>query len=199
MPKSVGIATNIQVDGAIRGQIPIYTKTNIAMPTPINIPFPTPISIPISVGVPVMGVPGIGMGMGMGLRMSGGNSLRMGVPGIGMGVPGIGMSVPCIGIGVPGIGMGIPSMGIAMNTNPFGYTNTIQERNVKALKYLEIIKFIESQLNEFTNGKIKKTDVDTTYFDFVDLDESADFEKLADALKNTKTGLNFFKEGYESL
>ena len=74
--------------------------------------------------------------------------------------------------------IGIPTIAI----NPFGNTNTIEDRNNNALKYLEIIKSIDTQLDELKNGTIDKSSVDKTYFDFVDLDESDSIEKLKNLL-----------------
>ena len=62
--------------------------------------------------------------------------------------------------------LGVPAIGI----NPFGNTNTIDDKNNKAIKYIEILKSIENELEKFKNGLIEKKNIDTTYFEFIDLE-----------------------------
>lgn len=82
-------------------------------------------------------------------------------------------------IGVPGIAI-----------NPFGNPNSLEDRNKKALKYLEIIKKIETQLDNLKKGLIEKKDIDTTYFSFVNLEEPEDISHLDEMF--TKTGSSFY-------
>lgn len=57
LPKSVGIQTFAQIDGPIKGQIPIYTKANINIPTP-SISAVTA-GVPITPFGPFVGVPAV--------------------------------------------------------------------------------------------------------------------------------------------
>lgn len=85
--------------------------------------------------------------------------------------------------------VGIPTIGI----NPFGKTNTLLDRNAKAVKYLEIIKYLEKKLDELNksdNKEIFKKSIDKTYYNyfiFVDLPESEDtVNSLENSLKCLK-------------
>lgn len=57
LPKNVGIQTFAQIDGPLKGQIPIYTKTNLNIPTP-SISTVTA-GVPITPFGPVVGVPAL--------------------------------------------------------------------------------------------------------------------------------------------
>lgn len=57
LPKSVGIQTFAKIDGPLKGQIPIYTKTNLNIPTP-SISSVTA-GVPITPFGPVVGVPAL--------------------------------------------------------------------------------------------------------------------------------------------
>lgn len=74
IPMTVGVDTMIQVNGPLKGQIPMYMNTQIAIPTPViaPVPVPVPMTAPlITPGGLGMGVGmGVGMGMGMGLDFS---------------------------------------------------------------------------------------------------------------------------------
>lgn len=55
LPKSVAINTFANIDGPLKGQIPIYTKANLNIPTPTI----SPVTVGVPVGVPVVGVTGV--------------------------------------------------------------------------------------------------------------------------------------------
>lgn len=57
LPKSVGIQTFAQIDGPLKGQIPIYTKANLNIPTPSISPVTA--GVPITPFGPVVGVPAV--------------------------------------------------------------------------------------------------------------------------------------------
>lgn len=57
LPKKVGIQTYAQIDGPLKGRIPIYTKTNLNIPTP-TISTVTA-GIPVTPFGPVVGVPAL--------------------------------------------------------------------------------------------------------------------------------------------
>jgi hypothetical protein len=60
IPKSVGMQTFVNIDGPYKGRIPIYTKTNINIPTPQITPITTAIPItPLGHMGPILGVPGL--------------------------------------------------------------------------------------------------------------------------------------------
>lgn len=56
----------------------------------------------------------------------------------------------------------------AIQINPFG--NTFDDLANKVTKYLEILKSIQAQLEQLKNGLVEKKDIDTTYFEFIDLE-----------------------------
>ena len=130
VPKRVAVQTIAQVDGPLRGQIPIYTNIDFQIPTP-------------TIGTVTTGVPITPFG-------------------------------PVIGV---------PTLAI----NPFGNPNTLEDRNKKALKYIEIIKGVESQLEKLKNKLIEKKDVDTTYFNFIDLEEPDTLASLEDMLGKSRS------------
>lgn len=135
LPKNVGFQTFAQIDGPIKGRVPIYTKTSLNIPTP-TISTVTA-GVPITSFGPVIGVP-------------------------------------------------------AISINPFGNSNNLNDRINIASKYLDIISKITNQLEELKTGSIKKSDVDTQYFEFVDLDVNEDeFEKFKQKY--------IWKEGYSNL
>jgi hypothetical protein len=125
IPKKIGIQTIAQIDGPLKGQLPVYTNVDFQIPTPTISTVTT--GVPVTPFGPVIGVPTIAI-------------------------------------------------------NPFGNPNSLEDRNKKALKYLEIIKSIESQLEKLKNGLIEKKDVDTTYFTFVDLEEPDTLASLEDMI-----------------
>ena len=130
VPKRIAVQTVAQVDGPLRGQIPIYTNVNFQIPTP-------------TIGAVTTGVPITPFG-------------------------------PVIGV---------PTLAI----NPFGNPNSLEDRNKKALKYLEIIKNIESQLAKLKNGEIEKKNIDVTYFSFVDLEEPETLASLEDMIGKSRS------------
>jgi hypothetical protein len=69
----------------------------------------------------------------------------------------------------------------AIQINPFG--NTFDDLVNKVTKYLEILKLIQTQLEQLKNGFIEKKDIDTRYFEFVDLEPD-----LIDNLIDEKSG-----------
>jgi len=135
LPKNVGIQTFAQIDGPIKGKIPMYTKTSLNIPTP-TISTVTA-GVPITPFGPVIGVP-------------------------------------------------------AISINPFGNSNNINDRINIASKYLDLISNITNQLEELKNGSINKSDINTQYFEFVDLDiDDDEFEKFKQKY--------IVKEGYSRL
>lgn len=70
--------------------------------------------------------------------------------------------------------IGVPSLAI----NPFGNTNSLEQRNKNALKYLEIIKNIGEQLEQVNSGTLLKDSVDKKYFEFIDLDEPDPIDEI---------------------
>jgi hypothetical protein len=131
IPKSIGLQTFANIDGPFKGRIPIYTKTNINIPTPVITPIITPVPLtPLGPIGPVVGVPGFA-------------------------------------------------------TNPFGKSDTIDERINRAEKYLDIIREIDTQLEQLKNGDITKSEVNKKYFDFIDVDEP---DPIDDLLQNLNVG-----------
>lgn len=128
IPKKIAVQTMAQIDGPIRGQIPIYTNVDFQIPTPTINAVTT--GVPITPFGPVIGVPGIAI-------------------------------------------------------NPFGNPNSLEDRNKKALRYLQVIKKIIEDLENLKNGLVEKKNIDTTYFSFVDLEEPDDLNKLEDMLGST--------------
>lgn len=139
LPKTVGIQTFAQIDGPFKGQIPIYTKTNIDIPTPTISTVTT--GVPITPFGPVVGVPAVAI-------------------------------------------------------NPFSNANSFDERANRANKYLEIITQIDDQLENLKEGKIDKSNINTKYFSFLDLDEPDPIDEFKELF-----GFNekYFKEGYSAL
>lgn len=76
--------------------------------------------------------------------------------------------------------LGVPAIGI----NPFGNNNTIDEKNNKAIKYIEILKSIQSQLENFKNGLVEKKNIDTKYFEFIDLEPDSIDNLLSNYISN---------------
>lgn len=74
--------------------------------------------------------------------------------------------------------IGAPVYGV-VGLNPLG-NNTLQSRNEIALQYLEILKKISTELEQLKKGLIEKKDVDTKYFDFVDIDITEPFDTIGD-------------------
>lgn len=66
IPRKIGIQTFAQVEGPYRGQIPIYTTAEIAMPVQV------PVQVQVPVSVPYLGIP---------ISSYGFNQAYMGVPG----------------------------------------------------------------------------------------------------------------------
>lgn len=73
--------------------------------------------------------------------------------------------------------LGVPAIGI----NPFGNTSSLDEKNKKAIKYIEILRSIKSQLE---NPLLDKEKLDKTYFDFVDLEP----DEIDEILDKTYSG-----------
>jgi hypothetical protein len=141
IPMTVGLNTMVQVDGPLKGQIPMYTNVNIQLPTiePVTTFVPT-----LNPFVPVVPVPGI-------------------------------------------------------EINPFGNTHSIKDRNKIGLKYLNIIKNIESSLIDLKNGKINKSQIDKQYFTFVDGDDgNSDSSDLIEKIKKN-LDLTNISTGYSDL
>jgi hypothetical protein len=126
VPRSIGLQTFANIDGPLKGKIPIYTKTSINIPTPQITPITTAVPIsPLGPLGPVIGVPGLAI-------------------------------------------------------NPFGNADTIDERINRASTYLNVIREIDTQLEQLKNGTIEKSKVDKKYFDFVDIDEPDPIDDLMD-------------------
>lgn len=125
IPKKVAIQTVAEIDGPLKGNIPLYTNVDFHIPTPTVEAVTT--GIPITPFGPVLGVPSLAI-------------------------------------------------------NPFGNADNLKERNKKAFERLKLLKKIESQLEELKAGKIKKKDVDTTCFTFVDLEEPDILASLDEAI-----------------
>jgi hypothetical protein len=131
VPRSVGLQTFANIDGPFKGQIPIYTKTSINIPTPQITPVTTAVPItPLGPIGPVVGVTGLAV-------------------------------------------------------NPFGISNTFDERVARASKYLEIIDEINTQLEQVANGDIEKSQVNKKYFDFIDITEPDPIDDLLQNLNDT--------------
>lgn len=142
IPKKIGFQTFVNIDGPgqIKGQIPIYTETNINYPTPQIYPITT--ILPINPYVPYVGVPGFAL-------------------------------------------------------NPFGETNTLNERINKASSNLKIIGEINDQLEQLKKGLIEKSKIDKKYFDFIDLDEPEPIDGLDEFLNITNIANS--KDSYSNL
>ncbi len=141
IPITMGLNTMVQVDGSLKGQIPMYTNVNIQLPTIEHV---TTFVSTLNPFVHVVPVPGIGI-------------------------------------------------------NPFGNTHSIKDRNKIGLKYLNIIKNVESSLIDLKNGKINKSQIDKQYFTFVDGDDkNSDSSDLIEKIKKN-LDLTNISTGYSDL
>jgi len=88
-------------------------------------------------------------------------------------------TISAMNIGVPLTPFGGPIINYpTIALNQFGNRNSIEYKNQQALKYLEILKKVTSNLEALNSNSINKKDIDKTYFNFVDLDENNDDDEL---------------------
>ena len=97
---------------------------------------------------------------------------------------------PITPLGSIGPVVGVPGFAV----NPFGKSDTIDERINRASNYLDIIRGIDAQLEQFKNGDIEKSEVNKKYFDFIDIDEP---DPIDDLLQNLNVGI--LNQSYTSL
>jgi len=170
LPTNIIVSTTAQINGPIKGTIPINTAIPFSIPTPTIIPVTTGVSInPFG---SVLGVPALAINpydnYSLGNYSSGNYS------------------------------SGNYSLGNYSSGNySSGNYSSIEDKIKKAKKYFDIYLSISSQFEDFNIGKIKKDEIDTTYFDFVDLEDPGPIDGLEKLID--KDGLKKLIDSYSKL